>query len=92
MSAIDNIYYLEREWRSIPLCPSDRISSKKIRTQHNISAKDLLIETLLREASTSNNSIDLPEIPPDFLSLVYSDIIKEKNDVKEPLNVDTNNK
>ncbi|CAG8770755.1 914_t:CDS:2, partial [Racocetra persica] len=77
--AIDNIYYLKREWRSVPLCPSDRISSKKIRTQHNISAKDLLIEMLLREASTSNNSIDLPKISPDFLSLVYSDIIKEKN-------------
>ncbi|KAF0552242.1 calnexin independence factor cif1 [Gigaspora margarita] len=92
LSAIDNIYYLEREWRSIPLCPSDRISSKKNKTHYNILAKDLLIETLLRKASASNNSIDLPKIPPDFLSLVYSDIIKEKNDVKGLLDVDTNNK
>ncbi|KAF0434161.1 calnexin independence factor cif1 [Gigaspora margarita] len=92
LSAIDNIYYLEREWRSIPLCPSDRISFKKNKIHHNISAKDLLIETLLREASASNNSINLPEIPPDFLSLVYSDIIKEKNGVKGPLDIDTNNK
>ncbi|CAG8793193.1 18239_t:CDS:2, partial [Racocetra persica] len=91
LPVIDDIIFNPSQ-RSVPLCPSDRISSKKIRTQHNISAKDLLIETLLREASTSNNSIDLPKIPPDFLSLVYSDIIKEKNDVKEPLDVDTNNK
>ncbi|CAG8533026.1 11389_t:CDS:1, partial [Scutellospora calospora] len=45
---------------------------------------------LLREASTSNNSINLLEIPSDFLSLIYSDIIKENNSIKESLDI-TNN-
>ena len=35
---------------SIPLHPSDRKSSKETKTQQGISTKELLIETLIREA------------------------------------------
>ena len=80
ISINDSIYYLEREWTSIPLCSLDRISSKKNKTRYDISARELLVETLIREAKSSNsNSFELLEIPPDFLSLIYTDIIKETN-------------
>ncbi|KAF0474744.1 calnexin independence factor cif1 [Gigaspora margarita] len=80
ISTKDSIYYLEKEWTSIPLCSSDRVSSKKNQTQYDILARELLIETLIREAKSSNgNSLELLEIPSNFLSLIYTDIIKETN-------------
>ncbi|CAG8748344.1 7739_t:CDS:2, partial [Racocetra persica] len=81
ISANDNIYYLEREWTSISLCSSDWVLTKKNKTWYDISAGELLIETLIREAKSSNsNSFKLPEIPSNFLSLIYTDIIR-KTDV-----------
>ncbi|KAF0424066.1 calnexin independence factor cif1 [Gigaspora margarita] len=78
ISTNDSIYYLEREWTSIPLCFSDRVSSKKNKTWYDISARELLIEILISEAKSSDsNSLGLPEIPSNFLSLIYTDIIRE---------------
>ncbi|CAG8831409.1 2763_t:CDS:2, partial [Racocetra persica] len=69
-----------KEWTSISLCSSDQVSSKKNKTWYNILARELLIETLIREAKFSNsNSFELSEIPSDFFSLIYTDIIKETN-------------
>ncbi|CAG8830711.1 14243_t:CDS:2, partial [Racocetra persica] len=67
-----------RKWTSIPLCSSDRVSTKKNKAWYDISAKELLIETLIREAKSSDsNSFELPEILSNFLSLIYTDIIRE---------------
>ncbi|CAG8797615.1 27941_t:CDS:2, partial [Racocetra persica] len=67
-----------REWTSVLLCSSDRVSSKKNKTRYDISARELLVETLIREAKSSDsNSLELPEISSNFLSLVYTDIIRE---------------
>ncbi|CAG8806989.1 19875_t:CDS:2, partial [Racocetra persica] len=93
ISANDNIYYLEREWTSIPLCSSDRISTKKNKTRYDISARELLIETLIREAKSSDsNSFELSEIPSNFLSLIYTDIIRETDVGIEGSSPNTTNK
>ncbi|KAF0517618.1 calnexin independence factor cif1 [Gigaspora margarita] len=94
ISTKDSIYYLEREWTSIPLCSSDRISTKKNKTRYDISARELLIETLIREAKSSDsNSLELVEIPLNFLSLIYTDIIKETNvSIEKSLPNTTNNR
>ncbi|KAF0420317.1 calnexin independence factor cif1 [Gigaspora margarita] len=78
ISTKDSIYYLEKEWTSIPLCSSNQVSSKKNQTRHDILARELLIETLIREAKSSNgNSLELLEILSNFLSFIYTDIIRE---------------
>ena len=65
---------------SIPLHPSDRKSSKETKTQQGISTKELLIETLIREARTvSDTYLNLIEIPLDFLALLETDIINTPN-------------
>ncbi|CAG8790418.1 869_t:CDS:2, partial [Gigaspora margarita] len=70
------IFYIEKEWKSDPLCPSDCIVSLKgVKSQEKVLAKELLIETLIREAVLVNN-IKSPEIPPDFLMLINNEIIK----------------
>jgi len=73
-----------KEWISVPLSFSDRISSKENKTQGNISARDLLIETLIKESRSDPccSSLESTEIPEDFFSLVDTDIINgvEKND------------
>ncbi|KAF0431634.1 calnexin independence factor cif1 [Gigaspora margarita] len=94
ISTKDSIYYLEREWTSIPLCSSDRISTKKNKTRYDISARELLIETLIREAKSSDsNSLELLKIPLNFLSLIYTNIIKETNGIIEKsLSNTTNNR
>ncbi|KAF0509105.1 calnexin independence factor cif1 [Gigaspora margarita] len=94
ISTKDSIYYLEREWTSIPLCSSDRISTKKNKTRYDISARELLIEALIREAKSSDsNSLELVGIPLNFLSLIYTDIIKETNtSIEKPLPNTTNNR
>nr|CAG8491191.1 2980_t:CDS:2 [Entrophospora candida] len=89
LSTYDKVHYLENEWKSIPLCPSDQISSKEIKT----SPRDLLIETLIQEAQSTNmNPLGSFEIPPDFLTLVDSEIITPKNDneIDQLLSADTN--
>jgi len=76
---------LEKEWTSVPLCLSDRVSSKENKTQQNISIRDLLIETLIKEArsDSDDSSFRLAEIPEDFFLLIDKDIINEidKNDI-----------
>jgi hypothetical protein len=76
----DKIIYLEDEWKSVPLSPLDCIQTSKIsnKTKHEITALDLLVETLIREAKLAKNNNtheQLFEIPNDFLLLVNSDII-----------------
>ncbi|KAF0442576.1 calnexin independence factor cif1 [Gigaspora margarita] len=78
ISTKDSIYYLEKEWTGISLCSSDQVSSKKNQTWYDISARELLIETLIREAKSSNgNSLELLKIPLNFFFLIYTDIIRE---------------
>ncbi|CAG8721523.1 7177_t:CDS:2 [Cetraspora pellucida] len=64
-------------WTSISLCPSDRISSKQIKTQENISVNDLLVVTLIRKAKLSN-LFKPTEVPLKFLMLVEMCIIRKK--------------
>lgn len=76
MCTSDKIHYLEKEWRSIPLCSSDLISSKETKTKHEILTRELLTEILIRESKfTNNNSFELFDIPSDFITLVTTDII-----------------
>src|SRR5436190_13439279 len=60
---------------SVPLSPLDCVSTMKIKNQYDVSTRELLIETLIREAKkTKNNNVET-EIPPDFLTLVDSNIV-----------------
>ncbi|KAF0532736.1 calnexin independence factor cif1 [Gigaspora margarita] len=71
----DKIYYIENEWKSVPLCPLDRISLGGVKICKEISAKDLLVDMLIREARSANN-IELSDVPSNFLLLVNKEIIK----------------
>jgi hypothetical protein len=84
----DKINYIENEWSSIPLCASDRISSNEVKTKYDITTRDLLIETLIREARLNNASV--LEIPLKFLTLIETDIINkvELADKKRQLWID----
>ncbi|CAG8836446.1 5547_t:CDS:1, partial [Racocetra persica] len=75
------VYYFENMWTSISLCPSDRISSKQIKTQENISVNDLLVETLIREAKLSN-LFEPTEVPLKFLTLVETCIIRKEREAE----------
>ena len=76
---------MEKEWTSVPLCLSDRVSSKENRTLQNISLRDLLIETLIKEArsDSDDSSFRLDEIPEEFFLLIDKDLINkvDKNDI-----------
>ena len=52
-----------------------------IKIREEISTKDLLIETLIREAGTANN-IELLDVPPNFLKLVNEIIKMGKNNTE----------
>ncbi|CAG8470130.1 9018_t:CDS:2 [Gigaspora rosea] len=69
------ILYIEKEWMSVPLGPSDRIVSKGVKSQEKVFADELLIETLVRETVLVNR-VELPKILPDFLALINNKIIK----------------
>src|SRR2546429_1127303 len=72
----DKVRYIDEEWTSVPLSPLDCISTVKDKFQHEVTTRDLLVETLIREAKKEkNNSYELSEIPQDFLELVSSNII-----------------
>ena len=46
----DKVCYVNEEWTSVPLRPSDCISTAKNKFQHEVTTQDLLVETLIREA------------------------------------------
>ncbi|KAF0518003.1 calnexin independence factor cif1 [Gigaspora margarita] len=71
----DKIYYIEKEWKSVSLCPLDHISLGSVKICEEISAKDLLVDMLIQEARSANN-IELSDIPSNFLLLVNKEIIK----------------
>ncbi|RIB24233.1 hypothetical protein C2G38_2169140 [Gigaspora rosea] len=75
----DKIYYIEKEWKSVPLCPLDNISTTNIKAMHEMSTIDLLVETLIHEAKENNNTLDSFEIPAEFLTIVNRDIINSNN-------------
>ncbi|KAF0498508.1 hypothetical protein F8M41_020548 [Gigaspora margarita] len=66
---MDKVYYIEKEWKSVPLCTSDSISTSNNKAMHEISTIDLLVETLIHEAKTNNNTLDSFEIHADFLTI-----------------------
>jgi len=80
----DKVRYVDEEWISVPLRPSDCISTAKDKFQHEVTTQDLLVETLIREAQKEKNDSDelykLSEIPQDFVELVNSDIISSESD------------
>ena len=80
----DKVRYVDEEWTSVPLRPSDCISTAKDKFQHEVTTQDLLVETLIREAQKEKNNSDelyeLSEIPQDFLELVNSNIIGSESD------------
>ena len=86
MCTKDKVRYVDEEWTSVPLRPSDCISTAKDKFQHEVTTQDLLVETLIREAQKEKNDSDelyeLSEIPQDFFELVNSDIISSELDVK----------
>ena len=82
-----SINYIENEWSSLPLCASDRISSKEIKTQQNISTCDLLIETLIRESNKDDN-FNSSEVPLKFLTLIDTNIINKADDIDSNKNKD----
>jgi hypothetical protein len=43
----DKIYYIEKKWKSVLLCLSDRVASGCIKIVEEISTRDLLTETLI---------------------------------------------
>ena len=72
LSTDDKVYYLNELWTSVPICSTDRISKTN---QQNISTRDLLIETLLKEMKSRKNSFKSVKIPSTFLSLIDTEII-----------------
>jgi len=78
----DKINYIEKEWKSIELCPSDHKCSKEIKIKKEISTEELLIETLIHEAKLNNDNT-FNEIKEKFIKLIYTDII---NKLKSNLN------
>ncbi|PKK60805.1 hypothetical protein RhiirC2_792795 [Rhizophagus irregularis] len=80
----DKIHYLEKEWRSTPLCSSDLISSKETKTQHEILTRELFIEMLIRESKFNNSNSFKPfDIPSDFITLVTTDFINNVDESNE---------
>ncbi|RIB22370.1 hypothetical protein C2G38_2033635 [Gigaspora rosea] len=73
----DKIFYIKKEWTSVPLGPSDCIASKGVKSQEKVFAEELLIETLVQEAALVSR-VELPKILPDFLALtsINNEIIK----------------
>jgi hypothetical protein len=73
----DKINYLENEWKSVPILPSDRVSTSKNKFRHEISTRVLITETLIREAKAPKNDVyDSFEIPSSkFSALVNRDTI-----------------
>src|SRR2546423_15111161 len=77
----DKVRYVDEEWTSVPLSPLDCVSTAKNKFKHEVTTRDLLVETLIREAKKEkNNSYELSEIPQDFLELVSSNIIGPQSD------------
>ena len=87
----DKVRYIDEEWSSVPLRPSDCISTAKDKFQHEVTTQDLLVETLIREAQKEKNDSDelyeLSEIPQDFFKLVNSDIISSETAFTKGLNM-----
>ncbi|RHZ54952.1 hypothetical protein Glove_421g118 [Diversispora epigaea] len=46
----DKIYYIENEWLNLHLYASDQISSKEAKIEYNITIRELLVETFIRES------------------------------------------
>jgi len=80
----NKVRYVDEEWISVPLRPSDCISTAKDKFQHEVTTQDLLVETLIREAQKEKNDSDelyeLSEIPQNFFKLVNSNIISSESD------------
>ena len=80
----DKVRYVDEEWTSVPLRPSDCISTAKDKFQHEVTTQDLLVKILIREAQKEKNDSDelyeLFEIPQDFFELVNLDIISSESD------------
>ncbi|KAF0526033.1 calnexin independence factor cif1 [Gigaspora margarita] len=80
----DKIYYIEKKWKSVPLCPLDSISTTNIKAIHEMSTIDLLVEILIREAKKNNNTLDLFEIPAEFLAIENGLGLKEEFKERNP--------
>ena len=77
---------------SVPLCARDRVPSKIPKTQKDdVSTRDLLIETLIRESHTDDNFVNWSDIPLNFLTLVDMDIIKNKTNENDESSIDDKN-
>ena len=63
----NKVHYVDEEWTSVHLRPSDCISTAKDKFQHEVTTQDLLVETLIREVQKEKNDSDelyeLSEIP-----------------------------
>ncbi|CAJ0848006.1 13437_t:CDS:2 [Entrophospora sp. SA101] len=65
----DKIYYIEKEWTSIPLCISDYVSSKESKTQ--------------QDAKLGNSDLDSYAIPQVFLKLINREITNKEVEINE---------
>nr|CAG8625078.1 2038_t:CDS:2 [Entrophospora candida] len=79
----DKIYYIEKEWTSVPLCISDCVSSKESKAQQNVSTQDLFIETLFWEAKLGDDNLDSYGIPLKFLELINREITNKADEINE---------
>ncbi|CAG8656547.1 11717_t:CDS:2 [Acaulospora morrowiae] len=79
----DEIYYIEKEWKIIPLCSSDCVASKGAKVRKKISTRGLLIEPLIREASLTRDNPqsynEISYIPPKFLKLLDREINQDRS-------------
>ncbi|CAG8744641.1 16578_t:CDS:2, partial [Dentiscutata erythropus] len=75
VSSDEKLFYEKNLWKSQSLVPNDKISTK---SYNNISLYDLLAGVLIREC-IKNYSLELSNIPLEYLKLIISNIIRQNN-------------